>query len=685
MAIMFAFGAATRGASAGISSLSGLFGNLGAKVVGLNQAFQLASSGLGMFERAISSVYDIVSKSINAYAEVEKNLIRVRFETEGTAASMKGVSDSMAEVASRFGKGQKEISGAAAALADLGASGEQLSFLLPLATEVADALGIGMNEAATIVGKSMNVFQKDLIGTEVLMDKFIAIAQKASIPIDELVASLGAAKGALSGVQGVTEDDVLPILAILRNSGIDVGQGLGVLSAGLSKLSKGELPVGRGFEKLQKVLAYSKLTIEDLNFSQMGLIGTFEALSPGINALSNDAERLAVLEGVLGREGAAAGLQIIKQMESVKKLRDALKESRGATANAAAAAREGMGPAMERTSAAFGNLFVSIGKVIGEGGPLIGFLGTLEEFLKNVAAGIEQIGFAGLIESAKKIFSPEVLAESFFNFLSIAGGGMMDIFMGVIQKIVSWAIKRALEAIALIAGALAKLLSMALDRCIPDVVERAMGINLEEAGDRAMEHVSQTGAKVLKGLAQPFTDALDSSADRFIASGVPKIKEGFQRAFVEGPIGQEVGNVVAAGRFGREQAEQRGRDVRSAAVQRELANRPRTKAEPRLLSLDSMALDRAIPDVAERAMGINLASLDSMALDRAIPDVAERVMGINLAEVLGIEGAAALAGGGGNGKTINQNRITVFNSPGPDGTRRSRPTKGVQNQAGGGR
>ena len=389
-----------------LKDFSGNVEDLGAAFVGLGATFA-APAALG----------------VKAFADFEQRILTLKGVTKATEQELQKMNDVALELGASTSWSASQVADGMTALGRMGFNPSEIVNAISPVMDLARGLGVTVDEAADMLGASLNQFGVGSTEAVKYADILTKATNAAAISSTELGASLKFS-GAAGAAVGQTVEDVVALTMSLRNMGLDASQaGTSLRSIFLSLQNTGKASqfeelfnvnlrgAGGQLRSLVDVFAEAQATAQGMGDKLAGtvqeLFGTV-ATTAGVSLLS--APDLSENKETM-KSSAGAAKELREQMESgLTGSFDALKS---AVEGASIALGDALSPEIKGLAEAITKIAAA----------LIGFIEDNKDLVKTLgrnAAGLLAVGaaFTALGVAARTTSNVTGVAKSAFAALS---------------------------------------------------------------------------------------------------------------------------------------------------------------------------------------------------------------------------------------------------------------------------
>ena len=433
------------------------FTRVGQSSSGMGSAFSAITSQLGGMVAglgaagAAATAFGVAMKTIGTAANFEQSLANLKAATGATTEQMQAVRAEAIGIGKDTSRSAGEATAAMTELLKAGMSVEKvIGGAARVTVNLAEATGIAMEEAATLISNSVNTFKREGIEAAGAAEVLARAAGASAIDVGDLGQSLSAV-GPIAASAGLKMDDFARAMGIAGNNAIkgsDAGTSLKAMLSGLTPNSDKAADAMRdlgisvfdasgNFKPMREIVQQLTAAFGPLNEQQRATYGNLIFGSDGVRMLN-----VLLKEGVKGwddfgdamskaptiAEQSATRMDTLKgSIELFKGELDTLAISIGMTAIPALTkflelltrAAEEVGPATEEARKGFGFLIDIMGKfgsAVSElesripdgGGKSKSFMDMLQEDAKKRTP----VGFLELMSNIRDSIDPAIRLQA---------------------------------------------------------------------------------------------------------------------------------------------------------------------------------------------------------------------------------------------------------------------------------
>lgn len=389
-----------------LEEFSGNMEDLGAAFAGLGATFA-APAALG----------------IKAFAEFEQRILTLKGVTKATSEELQKMNDVALELGASTSWSASQVADGMTALGRMGFNPSEIVNAISPVMDLARGLGVTIDDAAGMLGASLNQFGAGAIEAVKYADILTKATNAAAISSTELGESLKYS-GAAGAAVGQSIEDVVALTMSLRNMGLDASQaGTALRTIFLS------------LQDAKKAGQFEDIFNVNLRGSDGVLRSLVEVFAEAQTAAQGLGDTLAgTVQGLFGTEAATAGVSLLAAPDLTQN-KDALKDSAGAAKELREEMESGLTgsfdalkSAVEGASIALGDALAPEIKGLSEtitkiASALIGFIEDNKDLVKTLgrnAAGLLAVGaaFTALGVAARTTSNVTGVAKSAFAALS---------------------------------------------------------------------------------------------------------------------------------------------------------------------------------------------------------------------------------------------------------------------------
>jgi len=244
-------------------------------------------------------------QAANVAGEWEQQLTRVRAVSQATAAEMVQLRAATLVSGTTTWFSPAQAATAERELAALGLTARETIAALPATLDLAVGGMIDLERASATVGAALNSFGLSADQAGWAVDRLLAISNTTALSADELQIALGnVSRGAGAAHQSL--ETMLTAVGLVRNTGVAASVAAASVSSALIHLStragevKQRLGVSLTDETTGRFRDFMEIAVD---------------LGTALNGITNEAERAAVANALVGRYGMTAVMGIKRQIE----------------------------------------------------------------------------------------------------------------------------------------------------------------------------------------------------------------------------------------------------------------------------------------------------------------------------------------------------------------------------------
>ena len=244
-------------------------------------------------------------QAANVAGEWEQQLTRVRAVSQATFAEMADLRAATLTAGTTTWFSPAQAATAERELAALGLTAQQTISALPATLDLAVGGMIDLERASATVGAALNSFGLSADQAGWAVDRLLAISNTTALSADELEIALGnVSRGAGAAHQSL--ETMLTSVGLVRNTGVAASVAAASVSSALIHLStragevKQRLGVSLTDETTGRFRDFMEIAVD---------------LGTALNGITNEAERAAVANALVGRYGMTAVMGIKRQIE----------------------------------------------------------------------------------------------------------------------------------------------------------------------------------------------------------------------------------------------------------------------------------------------------------------------------------------------------------------------------------
>lgn len=284
-----------------LEEFSGNVEDLGAAFAGLGATFA-APAALG----------------VKAFAEFEQRILTLKGVTKATSEELQKMNDVALELGATTSWSASQVADGMTALGRMGFNPSEITASIASVMDLARGLGVTIDDAAGMLGASLNQFGAGAIEAVKYADILTKATNAAAISSTELGESLKYS-GAAGAAVGQSVEDVVALTMSLRNMGLDASQaGTALRTIFLS------------LQDAKKAGQFEDIFNVNLRGSDGVLRSLVEVFAEAQTAAQGLGDTLAgTVQGLFGTEAATAGVSLLAAPDLTQN-KDALKDSAGA-------------------------------------------------------------------------------------------------------------------------------------------------------------------------------------------------------------------------------------------------------------------------------------------------------------------------------------------------------------------
>lgn len=389
-----------------LEEFSGNLEDLGAAFAGLGATFA-APAALG----------------VKAFADFEQRILTLKGVTKATSEELQKMNDVALELGASTSWSASQVADGMTALGRMGFNPSEIINAISPVMDLARGLGVTIDDAAGMLGASLNQFGAGAIEAVKYADILTKATNAAAISSTELGESLKYS-GAAGAAVGQSIEDVVALTMSLRNMGLDASQaGTALRTIFLS------------LQDAKKAGQFEDIFNVNLRGSDGVLRSLVEVFAEAQTAAQGLGDTLAgTVQGLFGTEAATAGVSLLAAPDLTQN-KDALKDSAGAAKELREEMESGLTgsfdalkSAVEGASIALGDALAPEIKGLAEtitkiAAALIGFIEDNKDLVKTLgrnAAGLLAVGaaFTALGVAARTTSNVTGVAKSAFAALA---------------------------------------------------------------------------------------------------------------------------------------------------------------------------------------------------------------------------------------------------------------------------
>ena len=389
-----------------LKDFSGNVEDLGAAFAGLGATFA-APAALG----------------VKAFADFEQRILTLKGVTKATSEELQKMNDVALELGASTSWSASQVADGMTALGRMGFNPSEIVNAISPVMDLARGLGVTVDEAADMLGASLNQFGVGATEAVKYADILTKATNSAAISATELGESLKFS-GAAGAAVGQTVEDVVALTMSLRNMGLDASQ------AGTSLRS-----IFLSLQNAKKAAQFEELFNVNLRGSDGVLRSLVDVFAEAQQAAQGMGDTLAgTVQELFGTIATTAGVSLLsapdltENKETMKASAGAAKELREEMESGLTGSFDALKSAVEGASIALGDALAPEIKGLAEtitkiASALIGFIEDNKDLVKTLgrnAAGLLAVGaaFTALGVAARTASNLSGVAKSAFSALS---------------------------------------------------------------------------------------------------------------------------------------------------------------------------------------------------------------------------------------------------------------------------
>lgn len=389
-----------------LEEFSGNMEDLGAAFAGLGATFA-APAALG----------------IKAFADFEQRILTLKGVTKATSEELQKMNDVALELGASTSWSASQVADGMTALGRMGFNPSEIVNAISPVMDLARGLGVTIDDAAGMLGASLNQFGAGAIEAVKYADILTKATNAAAISSTELGESLKYS-GAAGAAVGQSIEDVVALTMSLRNMGLDASQaGTALRTIFLS------------LQDAKKAGQFEDIFNVNLRGSDGVLRSLVEVFAEAQTAAQGLGDTLAgTVQGLFGTEAATAGVSLLAAPDLTQN-KDALKNSAGAAKELREEMESGLTGSFDALKSAVEGASIALGDALSPeikglseaitkiASALIGFIEDNKDLVKTLgrnAAGLLAVGaaFTALGVAARTTSNVTGVAKSAFAALS---------------------------------------------------------------------------------------------------------------------------------------------------------------------------------------------------------------------------------------------------------------------------
>lgn len=389
-----------------LKDFSGNVEDLGAAFAGLGATFA-APAALG----------------VKAFADFEQRILTLKGVTKATSEELQKMNDVALELGASTSWSASQVADGMTALGRMGFNPSEIVNAISPVMDLARGLGVTIDDAAGMLGASLNQFGAGAIEAVKYADILTKATNAAAISSTELGESLKYS-GAAGAAVGQSIEDVVALTMSLRNMGLDASQaGTALRTIFLS------------LQDAKKAGQFEDIFNVNLRGADGQLRSLVEVFAEAQQAAQNMGDTLAgTVQGLFGTEAATAGVSLLAAPDLTQN-KDALKDSAGAAKELREEMESGLTGSFDALKSAVEGASIALGDALSPeikglaeaitkiASALIGFIEDNKDLVKTLgrnAAGLLAVGaaFTALGVAARTTSNVTGVAKSAFAALA---------------------------------------------------------------------------------------------------------------------------------------------------------------------------------------------------------------------------------------------------------------------------
>ena len=389
-----------------LKDFSGNVEDLGAAFAGLGATFA-APAALG----------------VKAFADFEQRILTLKGVTKATSEELQKMNDVALELGASTSWSASQVADGMTALGRMGFNPSEIVNAISPVMDLARGLGVTVDEAADMLGASLNQFGVGATEAVKYADILTKATNSAAISATELGESLKFS-GAAGAAVGQTVEDVVALTMSLRNMGLDASQaGTSLRSIFLSLQNTGK---ASQFEELFNV------NLRGADGQLRSLVDVFAEAQAAAQGMG---DKLAgTVQELFGTIATTAGGSLLSAPDLIEN-KETMKESAGAAKELREEMESGLTGSFDALKSAVEGASIALGDALGPeikglaeaitkiASALIGFIEDNKDLVKTLgrnAAGLLAVGaaFTALGVAARTTSNVTGVAKSAFAALS---------------------------------------------------------------------------------------------------------------------------------------------------------------------------------------------------------------------------------------------------------------------------
>ena len=360
---------------------------------------------------------------VKAFADFEQRILTLKGVTKATSEELQKMNDVALELGASTSWSASQVADGMTALGRMGFNPSEIVNAISPVMDLARGLGVTVDEAADMLGASLNQFGAGAIEAVKYADILTKATNAAAISSTELGESLKFS-GAAGAAVGQTVEDVVALTMSLRNMGLDASQaGTSLRSIFLSLQNAGK---ASQFEELFNV------NLRGADGQLRSLVDVFAEAQAAAQGMGDTLA--GTVQDLFGTVATTAGVSLLsapdltENKETMKASAGAAKELREQMESGLTGSFDALKSAVEGASIALGDALSPEIKGLAEAitkiaSALIGFIEDNKDLVKTLgrnAAGLLAVGaaFTALGVAARTTSNVTGVAKSAFAALS---------------------------------------------------------------------------------------------------------------------------------------------------------------------------------------------------------------------------------------------------------------------------
>jgi TP901 family phage tail tape measure protein len=365
--------------SAAIGSVIGSMNKLeGAVTAVTNPLAEMANMVLKTEAALMALSAGALVYSISEYANFEDIMLKVKGVLGANAEEYQQLTELTRELGSTTRYTAVEAAQGLEFLALAGFTIDEAIGALPSVLQLAQASALDLGRAADIVTNIMAGYGIEVEGLVDANDVLTATFTNSNTSLDQLGAAFKFV-GPVAKAMGLELDETASILGILANAGYQAEMGGTALRNILIALVEPSSNMSKMFEKLgvdttefgidvgsaQSALASLGVTVKDSEGNIRPFADIMDDLKVGLEAIPDPADRAAILIEIFGKRGGPQMAALLEQGSgAVRGLEDKIQSLGGVTAEIAEEMESGMGGALRVVKSAMNDMVLAIGAAV---------------------------------------------------------------------------------------------------------------------------------------------------------------------------------------------------------------------------------------------------------------------------------------------------------------------------------